>query len=157
MSNQEHGNLGMCVTCYIPLVCDGSRSIRTPADVLAEMSELQNFAQEVCGVLYLNSRNNLMDKKIVTVGVTNSCLVHPCEVFRQAIQIMSSGVVLCHNHPAGNPEPTADDLRLTREMIEAGKIVGIKVMDHVIIGRKTLNNDRTFISIREGGLCEFSA
>jgi DNA repair protein RadC len=155
MNRKHQGELGLSFMCYIPFVRDSGKCIRTPVDTVAEMEEIRNLSQEVFGVLYLNARNCLLDKKIVCVGIADACLVHPREVFRQAIISQASCIVLCHNHPTGSSMPSAEDVQLTRQLIDSGVIIGIKVLDHVIIGRGTPDNVRNFVSLREGGLCEF--
>ena len=152
---RQQGEFDLSFWCHIPLVRDGGTLIHTPKDAADEMVEIRDAAQEMFGVLYLNIRNRLLDKKIVTVGLLDHCLVHPREVFRHAIVSLSAGIVVCHNHPSGDPTPSAEDVRITRELIQTGKIVGIKVMDHIILGRAQPDRSHDFISLREGGLCEF--
>ena len=144
----------------LPLVREakGSR-VRTPAEVALLCADLKDLAQEAFHVLVLNAKNNLIERQMVTMGIADASLVHPREVFRTAIQCNASGVLLVHNHPSGDPTPSAEDIRITRQLIEAGKIIDIKVLDHVIVGRNSgeSNNDgQGFISIRESGLCTFA-
>ena len=112
-------------------------------------------------MLCIDGRNKLIERHLVTVGLVNNCPVHPREVFRGAIHTGSSAVVLAHNHPSGDPTPSVEDLRVTRQLIEAGNIVGIRVVDHVIIGRATqAMGDQPgrpgFLSLREKCLCNFA-
>jgi DNA repair protein RadC len=83
-------------------------------------------------ILYLNTRNNLIVNN-VSIGTLNASLVHPREVFKGAIHAHAAQVIIAHNHPSGNTEPSEDDLTLTKRLVEAGKILGIKIIDHVII------------------------
>lgn len=96
---------------------------------------------------------------MIGMGLVDTCLVHAREVFRQAISTSASAVILVHNHPSGDHCPSAEDVRITRQMIQGGQVLGIKVLDHVIIGRKRDDDvapaGREFTSIREAGLCEF--
>jgi len=92
---------------------------------------------------------------MVTPGLADASLVHPREVFRTAIENTASAMVLVHNHPSGDSTPSAEDIRITRQLIEAGKIIDIKVIDHVVIGRST-NGSPAFLSMRESGLCAFT-
>ena len=155
MSRKQQSELGLSFLCRIPIARDGGKSIRTPEDVASEMVEIRDAAQEIFAVLYLNTRNHLLDRKVIGIGVTDCCLVHAREVFRPAILSLSVAIVLCHNHPSGDPSPSAEDIRLTRQLIQAGQVIGIKVMDHIILGRPSSDKSRDYVSLREGGLCVF--
>ena len=122
--------------------------IKTPRDVERSLSEVKvSLTEEFC-VMYLNSKNKLISAEIVTSGISNASLVHPREVFRQAIKKNAAAVVLAHNHPSGDSTPSSEDVRVTKQLVEAGKIIDIKVLDHVIIGDKVY-------SMREEGLVSF--
>lgn len=140
----------------LPLVREakGDR-LSTPEDVYRVCSDIAGLAQEAFHVLSLDAKNRLINRHLVTLGVADACLVHSREVFRAAIQDGASAVVLLHNHPSGDPTPSAEDLRITRQLIEAGKIVDINVLDHVIIGRQAAER-QPFLSLRESGLCAFA-
>ena len=107
--------------------------VQTTKDIIAQISFLREYKKENFVVLYLNSRNELLNKETISVGTLNASLVHPREVFEPAVRIFAAQIILAHNHPSGNPEPSEDDLDLTKRMVEAGKILGIEVIDHVII------------------------
>ena len=141
--------------CELPLASDGTTMIRTPEDTWVECRELRDLGQETFVVLALNARNRLLDKRMIGMGLVDACLVHAREVFRRAISESASAVIMVHNHPSGDPSPSAEDVKLTRQMIQGGQVLGIKVLDHVIIGRKQDNSSREFLSMRESGLCEF--
>ena len=117
--------------------------VRTPADVNnllgAEMSVL---GQEHLRVLLVNTRNQLMGTQEVYRGNVATVLVRPAEVFREAIRQNAPSVILVHNHPSGDPSPSPDDVALTKKLIEAGELLDIDVMDHIIIG------DRRFLSMK---------
>jgi len=85
MKRKQQGELGLSFLCHIPMVREGGIVVRTPEDAASQMAEIRDAGQEMFGVLYLNARNNLLDKKIVSIGVVDACLVHAREVFRQAI------------------------------------------------------------------------
>jgi len=85
--------------------------------------------------LYLDSRSRLMGKDEVSVGSLDTTLAHPREVFEKAVRAKAASVVVCHNHPSGDPTPSDDDVRLTRRLAEAGKILGIRLLDHVVVTR----------------------
>ncbi len=82
----------------------------------------------------LNTKNNITGINVVSIGSLNSSLVHPREVFKAAILGNAAAIILAHNHPSGDPSPSPEDLEITRRLVEAGKILGIEVLDHVIIG-----------------------
>lgn len=128
--------------------------VRTPADASKVCEEQASYGQEAFTVLCLNARNRLIAGGIISIGIQDSSLVHPREVFRKAITTEANAVVLLHNHPSGDPTPSAEDIRLTRQLIEAGKIIGIKVLDHVILGRMT-ETQKGYCSMREAGVVEF--
>ena len=140
----------------LPLVKEGNNErVRTPEDVCRLCADLKDLAQESFQVLCLNSKNNLVNRHLVTLGLADASLVHPREVLRPAITDGASALVLAHNHPSGDPTPSAEDVRITKQLIEAGRIVDIKVLDHIIIGRGN-GSRKGFVSMREDGICNFS-
>jgi DNA repair protein RadC len=114
--------------------------------------DMSTLAQESMQIVTLNARNRMIDRHMITLGLADASLVHPREVFRPAILDGACTIVLVHNHPSGDPSPSAEDLRVTRQMVEAGRVIGIKITDHVIIGR----GDRPYLSLREKGLANFA-
>src|ERR1035437_7284029 len=121
----------------LPLVCEpGSQKIVSPADTWRVCSDIGNLAQESMHVLTLNGRNRLINRHMVSLELANASLTHPRESFRAAIIDGACCVLLLHNHPSGDTTPSAEDVRITRQLIEAGKIIGIQIIDHVIIGRE---------------------
>lgn len=140
----------------LPLVREtGKERIKSPDDVARICADIADLAQETFHVLMLNTRNCLVNRQIVTIGLVDASLVHAREVFRQAILENAATIVLAHNHPSGDPEPSEDDLVITKRLMEAGKIIGITVQDHVILGREH-EASRGFFSMREHGLCDFA-
>jgi DNA repair protein RadC len=112
--------------------------VRGPADVFARMGpRLRDVPQEEFHALLLNSRHRIVREVLVTRGTLDSALVHPREVFRPAVAEGAAGVILVHNHPSGDPTPSAEDRAVTRQLAEAGRAVGIPVLDHVVVGRGT--------------------
>ncbi|OIO93714.1 MAG: hypothetical protein AUJ92_11780 [Armatimonadetes bacterium CG2_30_59_28] len=110
------------------------------------MATLRYLDREQLMALMLDIRNNLIgNATTISVGTVNSSLAHPRECFKEAIRRSASSVIFVHNHPSGDPTPSAEDLALTRQLTEAGKVIGIDVLDHVIIG------DGTFCSMKERG------
>jgi DNA repair protein RadC len=111
-------------------------AMTSPVDVFQYYhARMMDLTVEVFTVLLLDSANHLQRDVRVSEGILNSSLVHPREVFRPAIIEPSAAVILIHNHPSGNPEPSAEDITVTRQIVEAGKIIGIPVHDHVILTR----------------------
>ncbi len=113
---------------------DGRLQISSPVDVVRRYQPLmKDLHQEIFKVLLLDSANHLLRDVTVSTGILNSSLVHPREVFQTAILQPAAAVILLHNHPSGNPEPSAEDIQITRQIVEAGKIIGIPVHDHIIV------------------------
>ncbi len=111
--------------------------IRTAADVAQQLNALHMNKKENFCALYLDARNALIHKETVSIGTVNASLVHPRDVFAPALKHNAVSVVLAHNHPSGNPEPSHEDLGITKKLADAGKLLGITVTDHVIITRDT--------------------
>jgi DNA repair protein RadC len=108
--------------------------IQTPQDIAQEfIPRLQGLKKEQFWVALLDSANHLLRDERVSDGILNSSLVHPREVFKPAIVEPAAAIILIHNHPSGNPEPSGEDLQVTRQLVETGKIIGIPVHDHIII------------------------
>lgn len=112
----------------------GRTRICSPEDVVKQYQPLlKDLQQEVFKVLLLDSANHLLADETISVGILNGSLVHPREVFRRAILEPAASIILLHNHPSGNPEPSSEDIQVTRQLCEAGRIMGIPVHDHIII------------------------
>ena len=107
--------------------------ISTPKDVVAQLTELRHNKREHFVVLYLNARNQLVHKETISMGTLNANLVHPREVFEPALKHSAAGIMVAHNHPSGDPKPSEDDLEITKRLAEAGKMMGVELLDHVII------------------------
>lgn len=139
----------------LPLVKESSGVVRTPDDVVRVCSDMVGLAQESFHVLTLTAKNRLINRHLVSLGIADASLVHPREVFRPAILDGACYVLAVHNHPSGDATPSAEDVRITRQLVEAGRILNVALIDHVILGR---NPDGTAskVSMREAGLCEFA-
>lgn len=110
--------------------------VRGPADVFARMGpRMRDLPQEEFHALLLNTRHRIVREVLVTRGTLDASLIHPREVFRPAVAEGASGIILVHNHPSGDPTPSAEDRAVTRQLAEAGRAVGIPVLDHVVVGR----------------------
>ena len=118
--------------------------ISTPDDASKLlMSEMRYYRKEVFKILLLDTKNRLVRIETVSSGILDASLVHPREVFKPAIDHMASSLILMHNHPSGNISPSSQDIELTKNIVAAGKILNIDVVDHIIIG------DGKFLSMRE--------
>jgi DNA repair protein RadC len=121
--------------------------IRTPADVFQNYHSLfKDQVRERFVVFWLNSANKVIGFEIISEGILNSSLTHPREVFRGSIVATAASIILAHNHPSGNVEPSHEDISITKQLVESGKIIGIPVHDHLIFA------DSTFTSLAEKGL-----
>ena len=107
-----------------------------PEDVVAAWPELKVAEREVFGVLTLNARHMATRSVIISIGSLNASIVHPREVFRPALLYSAASLVLVHNHPSGDPEPSEEDLSITRRLVQCGELLGIGVLDHVVIGSR---------------------
>ncbi|MBA4496153.1 DNA repair protein RadC [Paenactinomyces guangxiensis] len=122
-------------------------AIRSPDDAVQfVMDELRYEQQEHFICLFLNTKYRVIDKKCIFKGSLNVSVVHPREVFHEAIRRSSAAIICVHNHPSGDPTPSREDLEVTERLIEAGHIMGIDLVDHLIIG------DQTYYSMKEKGL-----
>lgn len=140
----------------LPLVCATTGGkIDTPVSVAAICGDMAALAQESFQVLTLNSKSKLISRHLVGLGTVESTPVRARETFRPAITDGASAVVIVHNHPSGDTTPSREDIEATRSLIEAGRIVGIPVFDHVIMGRDGSGNPE-HLSLRERNLCSFN-
>jgi len=132
-------------------------SITTPADAAAILREEARVLEyEVFWILLLDTKNRLMGMpREISRGVLDASLVHPREVFRGAIQNGAASVIALHNHPSGDPSPSAEDVRITRQLVETGCLVDIPMLDHIVLGRRRNGLKDDFVSLRESGLVDF--
>jgi DNA repair protein RadC len=113
---------------------EGQSDIRSPADVHRLVAaKLRDLMVEEFHLLAMDSQNRISRQVLITRGILNSSLVHPREVFRAAIAEAAAGVIVVHNHPSGNPAPSADDKAVTLQLVEAGRLLDIPVYDHLIV------------------------
>ena len=120
-----------------------------PSKIFDAYKKLQENDVEEFHVLYLDTGNNLIGARMISRGTLNSSLVHPREVFKLAILKNAHSIICVHNHPSGRIEPSREDIDVTYRLIEAGKILGIGVLDHIIIG------DNAYCSMQSDGIVEF--
>ena len=130
--------------------------VRDPESVVRQLRLLTaNLRQEVFWTLLLDTKNRLIGRpQEISRGLLDSSPVHPREVFSTAISHAAAAVILAHNHPSGDSTPSVEDLRVTRQLVEASRILGIRVLDHVILGRET-DQRPGYLSLREKGLATF--
>lgn len=119
------------------------------ADLLREQNRLKDV--ETFQILMLNVRRRLIRVEQVSQGLLDTLLVHPREVFKSAIGARASAIVLVHNHPSGDPTPSEADIKVTRDLIRAGQLIKIEVIDHVILGLATAERPKDYSSLRELG------
>ena len=123
-----------------------TRTISSPKDAYEMIKEqLEGLDREQFIIACLNTKNEPTNISVVAVGTLNKAIVHPREVFKEAIKRSAASVICAHNHPSGDPTPSEQDIGLTHRLYEAGELIGIKVLDHLIIG------DDQFVSLKEKG------
>ncbi len=135
--------VGLAKACQIMAAIELSKrflikegiKIKNVDDVLRLTEELKDKKQEYFLSLALDGASNLIQKRTVFIGTLNHSIVHPREVFADAISDRAAGIVFVHNHPSGNAEPSKEDIAITKRLVEVGKIIGIEVIDHIIIGK----------------------
>lgn len=110
------------------------------------IEEMRYFTEEHSKLICLNAKNIVISINDISVGSLNSTIVHPREVFAKAIEKHAASIIVCHNHPSGDPEPSNEDINTTKRLKESGRIIGIDLLDHIIIG------DGNYISLKEKGL-----
>lgn len=118
-------------------------AVSKPEDVVAQVRmKLKDKKKEHFWVLLLDTRNKVIKMSEVSVGSLNASIVHPREVFKEAISASAASVILAHNHPSGDPQPSKEDIEITKNLVAAGQLMGIEVLDHIIVG------DKDYISMK---------
>lgn len=123
------------------------KKISSPMD-LADLllAEMSNLNQEVLKLIVLNTKNRIIKVKDIFKGSLNSSIVHPREIYCEAIKCSGASIIICHNHPSGDPTPSKEDINITLRIKECGKIIGIELIDHIIVGYQG------YISLKEKGI-----
>ncbi len=120
--------------------------ITEPKDIVENfMEEMRVYSKEILKLLVLNTKKEIVTARDISIGTNNSALIHPREVFNLAIKNCGDSIILIHNHPSGDPKPSKNDINVTLRLKECGKLLGIELIDHIIIG------DRKFTSMKEKG------
>lgn len=112
------------------------QAVRGPDDVVRILPRLRREQREHFVVVLLNARHEVMRIETVSIGSLNASIVHPREVFKPAVVESAASIVLVHNHPSGDPEPSEEDLSITKRLVEVGELLGIGVLDHVIVASR---------------------
>lgn len=120
--------------------------IKNPSDVHNLLKDkMRYYDREYFKAVFLNTKHHVIAVEIISIGSLDASLVHPRELFKSSIKKSAAAVILVHNHPSGDPSPSREDVEVTRRMIEAGEIIGIQVLDHLVIGKDS------FVSLKERG------
>lgn len=128
-------------------VDEPKRKICSPKDVYAFMyPKMREQKKEKFVTLYLDTKNQILKEEVISIGSLNASVVHPREVFKGALELSSASLILVHNHPSGDPSPSREDILITDKLVEGGKLLGIDILDHIIIG------DGRYVSLKDEGL-----
>ena len=119
-------------------------AIRSPEDAFTYLKDMQYLTREEFVVLGLNTKNEVLFRQTIFTGSLNASIVHPRETFKALIKRSCASAIVAHNHPSGNPSPSSEDLEVTKRLCEVGKVIGIEVLDHIIVGN-------TYYSLKEKG------
>ena len=114
----------------------GDVKIERSQTAYKEMRDIKNWEKEVFVAFYLDNQSQIISREIVSIGILNALLIHPREVFKTAIIRNAASVIVAHNHPSGNTLPSDEDIKVTKRLQEAGDIIGIKLLDHLIVSKE---------------------
>lgn len=128
-----------------PTPVENRFTIRSPEDAYTFLKDMQYHTQEHFVVLGLNTKNEVQFRETVFIGSLNASIVHPRETFKHLIRRSCASAIVAHNHPSGNPQPSREDIEVTKRLNEVGKVVGIELLDHVIVGHEQ------YTSLKEKG------
>ncbi|SDO18006.1 DNA repair protein RadC [Paenibacillus sp. yr247] len=120
--------------------------VRSPADAVNTFEHIRYLDREHFVVSFLNTKNMVIGTEKISIGSVNASIVHPREVFNRAIRMSASGIICCHQHPSGDPTPSPEDIELTKRLVSAGELLGIRVLDHLILG-----SGQRYVSLKESG------
>ncbi|MDD5492350.1 MAG: DNA repair protein RadC [bacterium] len=152
---QEYHGLGPAKACEIVACFElGKRLLKDkktelylkPENVFDQLKDIRDNKKEHFVILYLDTRNQEIKKEIISIGSLNASLVHPREVFEPAVRNTAAQIIIAHNHPSGDTNPSTEDINISHRLAEAGKIMGIEVIDHVIVSKSS------YFSFKEKGL-----
>ena len=120
--------------------------VDSPQDVVDQLTEFRNKKKEYFVALYLNARNQIIQKEIIAIGILNASMVHPREVFEPAIRLHASAIIVAHNHPSGDPKPSVPDIKITKQLKDSANILAIDFVDHIVLSKSG------FVSMKSMGL-----
>lgn len=143
------------ITMSIPAsIREAKASCRTPADAVRIAGDIGHLPKETFAIICLNTRHKVIDKHLISIGVVDQTIVRPAEIFRPAIADGASAIILLHNHPSGDPTPSAEDIAVTNRLIKAGGFIDMQILDHIVV---TAKEDGTFpfFSMRDMGTMSF--
>ena len=120
--------------------------ILSPREVWEALKDIRESKKEHFVAFFLDTQNQEIRRELISIGTLNASLIHPREVFEPAVRHLAAQIIVAHNHPSGDSEPSEDDLMITKRLVEAGKILGIEVLDHIVVTKKD------FLSFKEKGL-----
>lgn len=123
-----------------------SELILSPKDVWEKMKDIRDNKKEHFAIFYLDARNQEIQREVISVGILNANLIHPREVFELAVKVSAAQIIISHNHPSGDPSPSEEDREVTKRLAEAGKILGIEIVDHIVV------SNNSFVSFKCEGL-----
>ncbi|MEN9649264.1 MAG: hypothetical protein RL094_231 [Candidatus Parcubacteria bacterium] len=118
----------------------GLAVIRTATDVYEYLKDMHNLPKEQLRGIYLDTHNRVIHDEVISIGTINSNIVHPREVFKPALEYGAAAVILAHNHPSGMAEPSEADIQITKQLIQAGKLIGIHLLDHIVVTRDSFTS-----------------
>ena len=114
-----------------------SALLLSPKDIWDELKDIRDNKKEHFVIFFLDARNQVIKREIISIGSLNANLVHPREVFEPAVRYLAAQVIVAHNHPAGDPSPSQEDLKITKQLADAGMLLGIELKDHIIVSKTT--------------------
>lgn len=150
---KEIPGLGETKACQIMAVLELSNRLTletpqlvSPNAVFESVKEIRSSKKEHLLIIYLNVKNKEISREIISIGILTANLVHPREIFEPAVKNLAASIIVVHNHPSGETDPSDEDLKVTKQLVEAGKIMGINVLDHLIVSQDS------FMSFKEKGM-----
>lgn len=135
MNSQSEQDANICPLCENPLPKQNETSLRSTKDVLACLDHFRDKRQEYFVCLSLDSGQRLIARRVVTIGLLDTTLVHPREVFAGPLADRAASVIVAHNHPSGDTEPSKADIKTTQQLVAAGLLLGIPLRDHIVIAK----------------------
>ena len=146
VGNAKATVLGACMEFSRRRLTPSNKKVTYPSDILSAVRHFVTRAQEYFIVISLNGAHEIIKSNIISIGILNRTLIHPREVFSDALKDRAASIILSHNHPSGNLSPSPEDREVTKRLVDVGELLGIKVLDHVIF------SDKNYFSFIEEGI-----